>query len=229
MNIAKLTVRHLGCNHGFLSIQYSKLPIKNLTNCIFRANCQIFDSLIIPRSYTVYCIVLNTVYIAIVLNTVYIAIVLNTVYIAIVLNTVYIAIVLNTVYIAIVLNTVYIAIALNTVYIVIVLNTVYIAIVLNTVYIAIVLNTVYIVIVLNTVYIAIVLNTVYIVIVLIVKLLNTHNILLAVRLLHLYSPLLHHTPTCWVYTGHCYTETLTPYKAYVLYLCMYSMHGLLWG
>ena len=28
MNIAKLNVRHLGCKHGLLSIQYSKLPIK---------------------------------------------------------------------------------------------------------------------------------------------------------------------------------------------------------
>ena len=45
--IAKLNVRHLGCNP--LSIQYSKSPNKNLANCIFRGNCQIFDSSIIPR------------------------------------------------------------------------------------------------------------------------------------------------------------------------------------
>ena len=45
VNIAKLNVCHLYCKH---SIQYSKLPIKNLANCIFRANCQIFDLPIIP-------------------------------------------------------------------------------------------------------------------------------------------------------------------------------------
>ena len=45
----KLNVCHLGYNHGFLSIQHSKLPIiKNLANCIFRMNRQIFDSPIIP-------------------------------------------------------------------------------------------------------------------------------------------------------------------------------------
>ena len=32
-----------------LSIQYSKSLNKNLANCIFRGNCQIFDSAIIPR------------------------------------------------------------------------------------------------------------------------------------------------------------------------------------
>ena len=47
VNIAKLNVHHLGCKHGFLSIQYSKPPIKNLANCIFRVNRQIFDSPII--------------------------------------------------------------------------------------------------------------------------------------------------------------------------------------
>ena len=41
VNIAKLNVCHLACKHGFLSIQYSKPPIKNLANCIFRANHQI--------------------------------------------------------------------------------------------------------------------------------------------------------------------------------------------
>ena len=49
INIAKLNVHHLGCKHGSLSIQYSKMPIKNLANCIIRVNCQIFDSPIIPR------------------------------------------------------------------------------------------------------------------------------------------------------------------------------------
>ena len=49
VNIAKLNICHLGCKHGFLSIQYSKPPIKNLANCIFRANRQIFDSPIIPH------------------------------------------------------------------------------------------------------------------------------------------------------------------------------------
>ena len=44
INIAKLNVRHLDCKHGFLSIQYSKPPIKNLTNGIFRANCQLADN-----------------------------------------------------------------------------------------------------------------------------------------------------------------------------------------
>ena len=34
VNIAKLNVRHLGCKHSFLSIQSSKLPNKNLANCI---------------------------------------------------------------------------------------------------------------------------------------------------------------------------------------------------
>ena len=55
IKIAKLNVHHLGCKHGFLSTQYSKLPIKNLAKCIFRANCQIFDSPIIPHiRYTHY-------------------------------------------------------------------------------------------------------------------------------------------------------------------------------
>ena len=45
--IAKLIVRHLGCRHGFLSMQYSKPPIKTFT--IFRAIHQILDSPIIPR------------------------------------------------------------------------------------------------------------------------------------------------------------------------------------
>ena len=50
VNIAKLNVRHLiGSKHGFLSIQCSKSPNKSLTNCIFRTNCQIFESPIIPR------------------------------------------------------------------------------------------------------------------------------------------------------------------------------------
>ena len=49
VSIAKLNVHHLGCKHGFLSIQYSKLPNKSLANYIFRANHQIFDSPIIPR------------------------------------------------------------------------------------------------------------------------------------------------------------------------------------
>ena len=40
VNIAKLNACHLGCKHGFLSIQYSKTPIKNLTICILRANQQ---------------------------------------------------------------------------------------------------------------------------------------------------------------------------------------------
>ena len=47
--IAKLNVRHLGCRHGFLSMQYSKLPIKTLTNCILRVIHQIFDLPIIPH------------------------------------------------------------------------------------------------------------------------------------------------------------------------------------
>ena len=38
VNITKLNVCHLGCKHGFLSIQYLKLPIKTLANCIFRVN-----------------------------------------------------------------------------------------------------------------------------------------------------------------------------------------------
>ena len=49
LNIAKLNGRHLGYKHEFLSTQYSKPPIKNLVNCIFRANRQIFNSPIIPR------------------------------------------------------------------------------------------------------------------------------------------------------------------------------------
>ena len=40
-----------GCKHGFFSIQYSN---KNLTNCIFRANYQIYDSPIIPRIWHIY-------------------------------------------------------------------------------------------------------------------------------------------------------------------------------
>ena len=63
ISITKLNVRHLGCKHGFLSIQYSKLPIKNLANCIFRPNCQIFDSPIIPRiwyqEYKLYYVLLT--------------------------------------------------------------------------------------------------------------------------------------------------------------------------
>ena len=43
INIAKLNVCHLGCKHKFLSIRCSKSPNKNLANCIFRANRQIFD------------------------------------------------------------------------------------------------------------------------------------------------------------------------------------------
>ena len=39
--IAKLNVRHLGCRHGFLSMQYLKSPIKMFANCIFRAIRQI--------------------------------------------------------------------------------------------------------------------------------------------------------------------------------------------
>ena len=46
--IAKLNVHHLGCRHEFLSMQYSKPPIKMLVNCIFKAIHQIFDSPIIP-------------------------------------------------------------------------------------------------------------------------------------------------------------------------------------
>ena len=49
VNIAKLNIHHLGCKHRFLSIQHSKPPIKNLANCIFRVNRQIFDSPIIPH------------------------------------------------------------------------------------------------------------------------------------------------------------------------------------
>ena len=45
VNIAKLNAHHSGCKYGFLSIQYSN---KNLANCIFRPNRQIFDSPIIP-------------------------------------------------------------------------------------------------------------------------------------------------------------------------------------
>ena len=45
INIAKLNEHHIGCKHGFLSIQHS---IKHLANCIFRANCQICDLPIIP-------------------------------------------------------------------------------------------------------------------------------------------------------------------------------------
>ena len=48
VNIANLHVRHLGCKHGFLSIQYLKPPNKSLANCIFRVNCQILDSPILP-------------------------------------------------------------------------------------------------------------------------------------------------------------------------------------
>ena len=47
VNIAKLNVHHLGFKHGFLFIQYSKPPIKNLNNCIIRVNRQIFDAPII--------------------------------------------------------------------------------------------------------------------------------------------------------------------------------------
>ena len=46
INKATLNVHHL---HWFPSIQYSQLPTKNLANRNFRANCQIFDSPIIPR------------------------------------------------------------------------------------------------------------------------------------------------------------------------------------
>ena len=53
VNITKLNVCHLGCTYGFLSIQYIKLSIRNLTNCSFRANCQIFNSPIIPCMYMV--------------------------------------------------------------------------------------------------------------------------------------------------------------------------------
>ena len=49
VNIAILNVCHLSCKHGFLFIENSKPPINNLANCIFRANRQILDSLIIPR------------------------------------------------------------------------------------------------------------------------------------------------------------------------------------
>ena len=49
VNITKLNVHRLGCKHGFLSIQYSQLPIKNLANCIFRTNHQLFDLPITPR------------------------------------------------------------------------------------------------------------------------------------------------------------------------------------
>ena len=47
--ITKLNVHHLGCRHGFLSMQYSKPPIKTFANCIFRVIHQIFDSPIIPH------------------------------------------------------------------------------------------------------------------------------------------------------------------------------------
>ena len=50
VNIAKLNVHHLGCRHGFLSIQYSKPLNINHTNCNFRAIRQILDSPIIPRT-----------------------------------------------------------------------------------------------------------------------------------------------------------------------------------
>ena len=51
VNITKLTVRHLDCKHGFLSIQYIfKLLIKDLANYIFRVNHQIFDWPIIPHN-----------------------------------------------------------------------------------------------------------------------------------------------------------------------------------
>ena len=60
-NIVKLNVRHLGCKHGFLSIQYSKPPIKNITNCIFRMNHQIFDLPIILHIQYTYAVILNFV------------------------------------------------------------------------------------------------------------------------------------------------------------------------
>ena len=51
----QLNVHHLDCRHGFLSMQYSKPPIKMLTNCIFIAIRQIFDSSIIPHIQYLSC------------------------------------------------------------------------------------------------------------------------------------------------------------------------------
>ena len=58
VNIVKLSVCHLGCKHEheyefFPYKMHSKLPTKSLANCIFRANCQIFNLPMIPCSYTV--------------------------------------------------------------------------------------------------------------------------------------------------------------------------------
>ena len=39
VTITKFNVHHLDYNHGFLSIEYSKLPIKKPVNSIFRVNC----------------------------------------------------------------------------------------------------------------------------------------------------------------------------------------------
>ena len=50
VNIAKLNVHYLYYKHGLLCIQYSKTPIKSHANHIFRGNCQIFDSPIIPHT-----------------------------------------------------------------------------------------------------------------------------------------------------------------------------------
>ena len=53
-HIAKLNAHHLGCKHGFLSIRYSKPPIKNLTNCILEGITKIIlDRLINNSMYTV--------------------------------------------------------------------------------------------------------------------------------------------------------------------------------
>ena len=48
VNIAKLNVRRLGCKHGFLSMQYSKLPFKNLANCTLERDRQIYGSYCLP-------------------------------------------------------------------------------------------------------------------------------------------------------------------------------------
>ena len=41
VTITKFNVHHLDYNHGFLSIEYSKLPIQNPINSMFRVNCQL--------------------------------------------------------------------------------------------------------------------------------------------------------------------------------------------
>ena len=49
VNIARPNVHHPGNKHGSPSIPHSQSPHKDLANCIFRANRQIFNS---PNNFT---------------------------------------------------------------------------------------------------------------------------------------------------------------------------------